>query len=348
MLQIEASTPKLTVNTSIIPDIAQNLQPNKYTNNSASIAPTNIIPDQEKSSTNSSIQQLSINNPTLDKSPEGVATKADIDSFILNKDSTPIINSIAENPQTSTPQTDTITGETAEPATHNNIPSDSSICQADKTAKTSLDNLLDSSLPDKEQKLIADATPEAETKLAEKKADTASITNPVETKTENSSATETKKQTASEIPNFITTPADPKTENSPATETQNPTVSEICTCATNPVETKTDKSPAVEAKNPTISEIPKDDPKTENSPATETKNPTVSEIPKDDPTPVEPKTDSPSVETKNPTVSEIANSVTTPVAPKTEKSPATETKNPTVSEIPNSVTTPVEPKTEKS
>ena len=37
MLQIEASTP----NTSIIPDIAENLQPNKYTNNSASLDPTN-------------------------------------------------------------------------------------------------------------------------------------------------------------------------------------------------------------------------------------------------------------------------------------------------------------------
>jgi hypothetical protein len=33
MLPIEASTPKLTGNSSILPDIAEDLQPNKYTNN---------------------------------------------------------------------------------------------------------------------------------------------------------------------------------------------------------------------------------------------------------------------------------------------------------------------------
>ncbi|MEG3857971.1 hypothetical protein, partial [Microcoleus sp. herbarium12] len=318
MLEIEASTPKLTINTSIIPDIAENLQPNKYTNNSAALAPTNIIATQEKSSTNSSLQLLSENTPTLDKSPEKVATKADIDSFILNKNSTPTINSIAENPQTSTSKTDTITGDKAQPATHNNIPSESSICQTDKTAQTSLDNLLDSSIPDKEQKLIADATPETETKLAEKKVDTASITNPVETKTETSPVVETKKTAISEIPNSITTPTETKIENSPVTETKNSTVSEICNCATNPTEIKLEESPVVETKNPTISEIPN----FVTTPA-DTKNEKSSVV-----------------ETKNPTISEIPNSTATPTQTKTKNSPTTEAKNPTISEIPNSATNP--------
>ncbi|MEG4387364.1 DUF4114 domain-containing protein, partial [Microcoleus sp. N9_B2] len=74
------------------------------------------------------------------------------------------------------------------------------------------------------KELIADAAPKNETKLEDKKADTTSATNPVETKPENSPATETENPTISEIPNSDPNSADPKTENSSATETENPTV----------------------------------------------------------------------------------------------------------------------------
>jgi hypothetical protein len=353
MLEIKASTPQLTANTSIIPDITEDLQLAKTIgNHSAPSAPKNLLTTNQISSI-SSIELLPKNSQNLDKSPEKVSLQTDIDSFILNKNPTPTI-SIAEKPQTSTTKIDTITGDRAQPATHNNISLESSICQADKTAKISLDNLLDAGTSEKNKELIADATPKTETKLAEKKADTTLTTNPAETKTEKSPTVEAKKPTISEIPNYPTQSAETKTD-SPAVETKNQTVSEeICNCATNTAETKPENSPVTETKNPTNSEIPNSttipvETKPKESPATETKNPTNSEIPNSAINPVETKTEtSPAVETKKPTVSEIPNSATTPAETKTGNSPATETKNSTNSEIPNSATTPVEIKTEKS
>ncbi|WP_377478610.1 MAG: hypothetical protein P2A85_08255 [Microcoleus anatoxicus] len=289
MLQIEASTSKITVNTSIIPDTTEDLQLAKTSsNNSSPSAQTNLLTTNQTSST-SSIELSAQTNSILDKSPEIVAQQADIDSFILNKNTTPTINTIAEKPQALTDKTDIITGDKAQQATDSNIPFESGLFQADNTDKTNLERRSRLRTSDQEKELITEATPKTETKLAEKKPDTISTTTLVDPTPEKSPATETKNSTNSEIPNSEPNPTHPKSENSPATETKNSTVSEICTCATNPVETKTEKSPAVEAKNPTISEIPKDEPKTENSPATETKNPTVSEIPNSATTPVKPK-----------------------------------------------------------
>jgi len=144
MLQIEASTPKLTGNSSILPDIAEDLQPNKYTNNYSS-PPENVLKTNEISSTNSRIELLASNNQILDKSPE-TPPQPDIDTFILNKNSTPTTNNIPEKPQISTTQTDAITGDTAKPATpatQNNISFDSGIFQADETGKISFDYLSD-------------------------------------------------------------------------------------------------------------------------------------------------------------------------------------------------------------
>jgi hypothetical protein len=177
---------------------------------------------------------------------------------------------------------------------------------------------------EKGKELIGDAAPQTETKLEDKKADTTFATNPVET----------------------------KPENSPATETENPIISENPDSATNPAETKTD-SPAVEAENPTVSSNPNsgtnpDQTKTENSSATEIENPTISENPDSATNPAETKTDSPAVEAENPTVSSNPNSGTNPDQTKTENSSATETENATISEIPNSRTNHVETKPENS
>ncbi|MEK0183085.1 hypothetical protein, partial [Microcoleus anatoxicus] len=348
MLRIEASTPQPTANTSIISDITEDLQVGNYTSNHSSpSAPKNLLTTNEISST-SSIELLPRNSSILDKSPEIPPQKADIDAFILNKNLTQTINSIAEKPQTSTTKTDRITGDKAQPATHNNIPFDSGIFQGNQTGKISFAYLSELRTSEKDKELIAEATPKTETKLAQKKADTTSTTNPVKTQLENSPATETKNSTVSEIPNSSTTPADPKTENSPATETKNSTVSEIPNSATTPVETKLENSPATETQNSTVSEIPNSattpaDPKTENSPATETQNPKVSEISNSATTPADPKLEkSPVVEAKNPAISEIRNSATNSAETKPENSPATETQNPKVSEIPNSATTPAD------
>jgi hypothetical protein len=382
MLQIEASTPKLTANTSIIPDITEDLPLAKTIGNySSASAPKNLLTTNQISST-SSIELLPKNSPILDQSPELLPQKADIDAFILNTNPTQTINSIAEKAPTSTTKTDTITGDIAQPATQNNIPFNSGIIQADKTGKGSFDNLSDLRTSEKDKELIADATPKTETKLAEKKADTTFTTNPAETKTDspavetknptvseeicncatntaetksqNSPTTETKNSTISEIPNSATIPAETKTEKSPAVEVKNQTISEIPNSATIPAETKTEKSPVVEAQKTTVSEIPNSattpvETKTEKSPVVEAQKTTVSEIPNSATTPVETKTEkSPVVEAQKPTVSEIPNSVTIPAETKTGNSPATETKNPTVSEIPNSATTPAETKTGKS
>ena len=141
MLHTEASTPKLTGNSSIFPDIAEDLQPNKYTNNYSS-PPENVLKTNEISSTNSRIELLASNNQILDKSPE-TPPQPDIDTFILNKNSTATTNNIPEKPQISTTQTDAITGDTAPPATPNNISFDSGIFQADETGKISFDYLSD-------------------------------------------------------------------------------------------------------------------------------------------------------------------------------------------------------------
>ncbi|MGB3265880.1 MAG: S8 family serine peptidase [Microcoleus sp.] len=301
---------------------------NYTSNHSSPSAPKNLLATNEIS-TKSSIEVLRSNNKILDESPENPPQQADIDAFILNKNPTQTINSIAEKPQTSTSQTDTITGDTAGAATQNNIPSDSSLFPADKIDKISGDYLSDLRTSETDKELIADATPKTEAKLAEKNADYPAV--------------ETKDSTVSEICSCATNTAETKTENSPATETKNPTVSEIPNS-----DPKPENSPATETKKPTVSEIPKDDPnpvetKPENSPATETKNPTVSEIPKENPNPVDPKTEkSPAVEDKKPTVSEISNSDPNSADPKTENSPATETQNPTVSEILNFPTNPVD------
>jgi hypothetical protein len=153
MLQIEASTPKLTGNSSILPDIAEDLQPNKYTNNYSS-PPENVLKTNEISSTNSRIEPLASNNQILDKSPE-TPPQPDIDTFILNKNPTPTTNNIPEKPQISTTQTDAITGDTAKPATQNNISFDSGIFQADETGKISFDYLSDGGLYQGELAIIS-------------------------------------------------------------------------------------------------------------------------------------------------------------------------------------------------
>jgi hypothetical protein len=134
MLQIEASTPKLTANTSIIPDITEDLPLAKTIGNySSASAPKNLLTTNQISST-SSIELLPKNSQILDQSPELLPQKADIDAFILNTNPTQTINSIAEKTPTST-KTDTITGDIAQPATQNNIPFNSGIIQTDKTGK---------------------------------------------------------------------------------------------------------------------------------------------------------------------------------------------------------------------
>ena len=70
MLPIEASTPELTGNSSILPDIAEDLQPNKSTNNYSSPPPENFLKTNEISSTNTRIEPLASNNQILDNSPE--------------------------------------------------------------------------------------------------------------------------------------------------------------------------------------------------------------------------------------------------------------------------------------
>ncbi|MEG3923628.1 DUF4114 domain-containing protein, partial [Microcoleus sp. T3_D1] len=143
MLQIEASTPQLTANNSIIPDIAEDLQLANYTSNHSSpSAPKNPLTTNETSSTNSSIELSSSNNQILDKNPEN-SPQPDTDAFILNKNPTPTTNQIPQEPQTSTTKTDPITGDTAKPATQNNISFDSGIFQADETGKIVFDYLSD-------------------------------------------------------------------------------------------------------------------------------------------------------------------------------------------------------------
>ncbi|MGB8686187.1 MAG: hypothetical protein WCD53_02420 [Microcoleus sp.] len=169
MLRIEASTPQPTANTSIISDITEDLQVGNYTSNHSSpSAPKNLLTTNEISST-SSIELLRSNNKILDRSPENHPRQADIDAFILNKNPTQTINSIAEKPQTSTSKTDIITGDTAQPATHNNIPFDSGIFQGNQTGKISFDYLSELRTSEKDKQLIAEATPKTETKLAQKK-----------------------------------------------------------------------------------------------------------------------------------------------------------------------------------
>ena len=153
MLQIEASTPKLTGNSSILPDIAEDLQPNKYTNNYTSPS-ENLLKTNEISSPNTTIEPLALNNQILDNSPE-TPPQPDIDTFILNKNSTPTTNNIPEKPQISTTETDPITGDTAKPATPNNISFDSGIFQADETGKISFDYLSDGGLYQGELAIIS-------------------------------------------------------------------------------------------------------------------------------------------------------------------------------------------------
>ena len=522
MSLIEASTPKLTANISLIPDITEELQLTTSTNN-YSYPPKNLLTTNETSSTNSSIELLSSNNQILDKNPE-TPPQPDIDAFILNKDSTPTTKNIPEKPQISTTQTDPITGDTAKPATQNNISFDSGIFQADETGKIVFDYLSDGGwyqgelaiisltgmpefVPDsqafileaarralsnsslgyiaisdsteaasfssfegennfnigeyrgiktfamtpgdelgiilvpngtiqqvydnpgiggdkkplfsmatanssdafqrgqiasvanggsifvmedmgigegsdadyndiifslkgatpkvisiddvmaknsdwrtseKGKELIGDAAPKTET-IEDKKADTTSATNPVETKPENSPATETKNPTVSENRNSDPNSADPKTDY-PAGETENPTISETPNSDPNPADPKTD-SPAGETENPTVSKNPNSDPNPADpkadSPAGETENPTVSESANSATDAAEAKTEtSGAVETKNPTVSESANSATDLTEAKTENSSATQTKNPTVSETPNSDPNSTDPKTD--
>ncbi|MEG3929372.1 hypothetical protein [Microcoleus sp. D3_18a_C4] len=97
----------------------------------------------ETSSTNPSVELLPSNNQILDNNPEIPPQQAEIDPFILNKDSTPTTKNIPEKPQISTTQTDAITGDTAKPATQNNISFDSGIFQADETGKIVFDYLSD-------------------------------------------------------------------------------------------------------------------------------------------------------------------------------------------------------------
>src|SRR5919199_200060 len=153
MLQIEASTPKLTGNSSILPDIAEDLQPNKYTNNYTSPS-ENLLKTNEISSPNTTIEPLALNNQILDNSPE-TPPQPDIDTFILNKNSTPTTNNIPEKPQISTTETDPITGDKAKPATPNNISFDSGIFQADETGKISFDYLSDGGLYQGELAIIS-------------------------------------------------------------------------------------------------------------------------------------------------------------------------------------------------
>jgi hypothetical protein len=137
MSPIEASNPKITANISLIPDIAEDLQLANSTNNYSS-PPKNLLTVNETSSTNPSVELLQSNNQILDQSPEISPQQAEIDAFILNKDLTPTTNSIPEKLQTSTTQTDAITGDTTKPATRNNISFDSGIFQADQTGNISL------------------------------------------------------------------------------------------------------------------------------------------------------------------------------------------------------------------
>src|SRR5919202_1238589 len=153
MLQIEASTPKLTGNSSILPDIAEDLQPNKYTNNYTSPS-ENLLKTNEISSPNTTIEPLALNNQILDNSPE-TPPQPDIDTFLLNKNSTPTTNKIPEKPQISTTETDPITGDTAKPATPNNISFESGIFQADETGKISFDYLSDGGLYQGELAIIS-------------------------------------------------------------------------------------------------------------------------------------------------------------------------------------------------
>ncbi|MEG5145350.1 hypothetical protein QUB27_21635 [Microcoleus sp. AT8-B6] len=141
MSPIEASTPKLTANISLIPDITEELQLTTSTKN-YSDPPKNPLTTNETSSTNSSIELSSSNNQILDKNPEN-SPQPDTDAFILNKNPTPTTNKIPQEPQTSTTKTDPITGDTAKPATQNNISFDSGIFQADETGKIVFDYLSD-------------------------------------------------------------------------------------------------------------------------------------------------------------------------------------------------------------
>jgi hypothetical protein len=95
MLQIEASTPELTGNSSILPDIAEDLHPNKYTNNYTSPS-ENLLKTNEISSPNTTIEPLASNNQILDHSPE-TPPQPDIDTFILNKNPTPTTNNIPKH-----------------------------------------------------------------------------------------------------------------------------------------------------------------------------------------------------------------------------------------------------------
>jgi hypothetical protein len=116
--------------------------------------PENVLKTNEISSTNSRIEPLASNNQILDQSPE-TPPQPDIDTFILNKNSTPTTNNIPEKPQISTTQTDAITGDTAPPATQNNISFDSGIFQADETGKISFDYLSDGGLYQGELAIIS-------------------------------------------------------------------------------------------------------------------------------------------------------------------------------------------------
>ena len=153
MLPIEASTPQLTGNSSIFPNIAEDLPPKKYTNNYFS-SPENVLKTNEISSTNSRIELLASNNQILDKSPE-TPPQPDLDTFIINKNPTATTNNIPEKTQISTTPTDAITGDTAKPATQNNISFDSGIFQADETGKISFDYLSDGGLYQGELAIIS-------------------------------------------------------------------------------------------------------------------------------------------------------------------------------------------------
>ncbi|MCC3409936.1 MAG: hypothetical protein JGK17_31255 [Microcoleus sp. PH2017_10_PVI_O_A] len=70
MLQIEASTPKLTANTSIISDITEDLPLAKSTSNHSFPPPPETLLTTNETSSTSSIELLRSNNKILDKSPE--------------------------------------------------------------------------------------------------------------------------------------------------------------------------------------------------------------------------------------------------------------------------------------
>ncbi|MEG4917978.1 DUF4114 domain-containing protein [Microcoleus sp. B7-D4] len=123
--------------------------------NDYSSPPKNLLTVNETSSTNPSVELLPSNNQILDKSPEISPQQAEIDAFILNQDSPPTTNSIPEKTQTSTTQTDAITGDTTKPATHNNISFDSGIFQAYETGKIVFDYLSDGGLYQGELAIIS-------------------------------------------------------------------------------------------------------------------------------------------------------------------------------------------------